>query len=1690
MDDPPRSRSFVEEIQTAEFTLPEKPADREGELVATILASTTDGVQDARALTIAALRELEASGEDDARRARIHLALGQIIEQRLDDHRRAAHHYLEAARLAPSNLAAIRASRRLFWRNQNWSMVVQLLDKELGLVSAPPARARLLFFKGRVFEEWLLSSERAQACYEEALKLDPSNRPLLLRLRRLAVRRGEPQAALEICRRAAAATKDRKYRGLLLAEMGRILEAEGDLEAAIATYGAAFVEDPSLAGARAPLKRLYHLRGRWSELTEVLLTEGEIATDERERVHSYLAAARLCRDHLGQADRALEIFARVKKIAPDDPAALRETAELYAIAGRYSELCETYQQLIECLHDNWERVLTHYRLGQVLEERLGREDEAIIHYRRAVSLDPTYVPALQSLGKLYQRRGLWAELITMNAAEAETVPDGESRAARFAALAELCETQLAELPRAVELHRRALASAAHHAPSERALERLYTAVEDWSSLSGLLESQLEQLSGPAAGRQLAELGRLCEERLKDHERAIGFFRRALEHLPGDPALYRALQRLHTRAGRFEEVLAALDQEIAVTTNESLAITLRHKAAEICETRLQRVDDAIARYRDILTRAATHWPTLSALGRIYYRLGKWQEVLALYRAEVEQRGISAARLAALLYKMADLYLEQIGDEESALAAYNRALEANPSYLPALQAVARIYRRREDWERLLPVMRRLAEVQSSAEQKAIALCEIGELCETRLGQLSVAVQYFRQGLELAPGNDVALTALLRIFSAEGRWREVVELYQRALGATTDEDASLYLLKRMGEVWEVRLLNPARAIDCYEQSLAMNAEDVESLEALARLYRRVGDFERLANAYERLAFRAKDSGEAVSYLYEAASVLELHLPEHDTTRIYERIAQQSPDEVPALEALDRLYRRKEDAAHRIKICDAWIGLEEDAETKSALLLEIAQAREQAEDLAGSGWVLGQAAALSENWVVVRELRRIRERLGQWEHVAQSLEQEGAASRNRVFKVEALMRAATLYQDRFGDLDRAAAVLGRVLEVDPFHDEAAVRLEQILVKREAWPELVEALRRRLEAAAAASRPGAGNTAQAQIELLARMAWIQREHLQQPAEGIATLMRAVQLDPNHLPTLLTLGELHLGLEQWQEAVEAYSRIVAVSDDPDVLRSAHFRLGDLWSERIGDARRAISSYQNVLAIAPDDVAALTKLYELFGRSKDWENAADVLTRLIEVESEPTLLVEHHAALAEIQEKGFGDPRLAAEQLQHALAIDPVNEEILARFSTLSAHLGDWGALADAIRSFLVALPADQEGRGIQYRVQLGEILRRRLGRTAEALEQFGVVSEIDPTNVEARLATAAILAEEGRFEEALAEHRDVQGIDGLNVESLSQMCTIWSRMGNHEMAYAVAGTLVCLGEAQEAEEQLYRERRAKGVRLPQTPPEPALLDRVLVHPGENAAGRRLLAVLGEIAHRLRPARLADWNVTKADRLPTRSEDPIKALAREVGLLLGLEREVEIFISPTRSREMDLLLTDPPSLVVGAGVMGAYSSLEVRFWMGVLLSYLRHRTFVAQGLSGAQLGGLLRAATLAAGPGELPDDERGDETTATARLIQRALSRRGRRALEDASHALAAAREPNVEEWSRALQHSALRTGLFVVGDVETAFAYLRRTDPALLKQRENDLVSSVRRSELGVELIHFWLSEDYHKLRR
>src|SRR6185503_2960838 len=103
-----------------------------------------------------------------------------------------------------------------------------------------------------------------------------------------------------------------------------------------------------------------------------------------------------------------------------------------------------------------ERVALMHRMGQIAEERLEDLDRAMDWYRRALDGDPSYVPALQALGKVYAQRQHWTALIAMHLGEAGSTRETSRKAAAHARVAEILERHLGNVDEAVEHHTRAL----------------------------------------------------------------------------------------------------------------------------------------------------------------------------------------------------------------------------------------------------------------------------------------------------------------------------------------------------------------------------------------------------------------------------------------------------------------------------------------------------------------------------------------------------------------------------------------------------------------------------------------------------------------------------------------------------------------------------------------------------------------------------------------------------------------------------------------------------------------------------------------------------------------------------------------------------------------------------------------------------------------------------------------------------------------------------------------------------------------------------------------------------------------------------------------------------------------------------------------------------------------------------------
>src|SRR5439155_25853456 len=118
--------------------------------------------------------------------------------------------------------------------------------------------------------------------------------------------------------------------------------------------------------------------------------------------------------------------------------------------------------------------------------------------------------------------------------------------------------------------------------------------------------------------------------------------------------------------------------------------------------------------------------------------RWAEA-----AELSERAAAAAgseleglRPAELLYEAGTIYAQHLGDEARAVAAFRRALDADPASRRPLTALAGVYRDHGRRPELLEVLQRLAAHETEPPARLSLQLEIAEVADAA-GSVEAAI-----------------------------------------------------------------------------------------------------------------------------------------------------------------------------------------------------------------------------------------------------------------------------------------------------------------------------------------------------------------------------------------------------------------------------------------------------------------------------------------------------------------------------------------------------------------------------------------------------------------------------------------------------------------------------------------------------------------------------------------------------------------------------------------------------------------------------------------------------------------------------------------------------------------------------------------------------------------------------------------
>ncbi len=855
------------------------------------------------------IRVLELGGElteDPAVRTMALYRVARLHSDRLGNAREAMNALERAAAIDPENPLVLTEMARVYERESRYDSLVEALQGLVLTLGEPREKLGVLHRIGALEQHRLGREEAAVHWYEAALKIDPTHVPTLQALAPIYRRAGAWERALRMHLDEAQRASEPERRAAAHVRVAELLEDQGRRDEAIEQHDRAMAASPGYTASFKALVRLLADAGRHRDLIELYERAVERAESPTRAITYLFKIGAVYEDLLGEPAQAAHAYQRILELDPDGLGAIHALQRATERAGRHAELVAALDMEIEKTKDDEHRVALLHRTGEVLDLKLEDRDGALKRYRQLLDIDPKYVPALTSVGRLYNAAGRWDDLLDIYERELE-VSEGPARVVLLQKMGELCEERLGREADAVTYYERAVRADSKHGPALNALERLLEARGDWEGLARVVEQQLAEASTDAAKARLAyRVGELREERLDDAKGAAKAYEAAAEADPGYRPALGALTRIRASAGEWGSLAQEIHKELATLEDRHLVLDAMMREGEVWAHDLSEPRKAIGRYEAVLERAPTNLGALLALEELYRRVGSWDALARVHAAQAKVFVDPKARSAALEAQARVMEAQGVGTPTDRMAVYDQLLEIEPAHPVALRALEQLALATGDRQRLAKVDERMAAISEDRALRAAHLTRLGETLEAL--ESPGALTAYRAALEADDHSLGATRGLSRIAESTEDPAILSEAARQEARVAADGAHAARLLTRSARVRGERLGDIDGAIEDLERALEVSPGHAESAQLLGQILRARGEHGRLADLLGRAATAAEDDAASAALWLEVARI-----QADDQHKVaaavgsLNRVLRRSPNHVPALKRLAEYHLRE---------------------------------------------------------------------------------------------------------------------------------------------------------------------------------------------------------------------------------------------------------------------------------------------------------------------------------------------------------------------------------------------------------------------------------------------------------------------------------------------------------------------------------------------------------------------------------------------------------------------------------------------------------------------------------------------------------------------------------------------------------------------------------------------------------------
>jgi serine/threonine protein kinase/lipopolysaccharide biosynthesis regulator YciM len=920
-----------------------------------------------------------------------------------------------------------------------------------------------------------------------------------------------------------------------------------------------------------------------------------------------------------------------------------------------------------------------------------------------------------------------------------------------------------------------------------------TALEEIRKQLGKYDEVVEMLvarseaspPGDVRARMMAEIGKLYAHELHDPEQALVAYTSALCEAPLASEYGRAIEALAgASARRWTEVLTAVaeaSRSDALSTTERSALLAQ--AGHWYDAKLGRADTALLAFQQILASDPASEVANEGLTHIYRRAQQWPELVEVLLARAAA-SVSPPRARDLRAEAAEILETRLNDGKRAKEICVAVLSEDPGHARAGDALARIAEASGDFETLVHVLERQADVRRGNERVAVVL-RMAEVYEEHLNNLAEATRRFDAAIALDPSNLDALKGLDRIFARTGKHRELLENLERQveLSATPRQKTSLY--ERIASIYDEEFLDHAKSAEALEAMLALDGASDNGLTHLARHYRALDKWEELVKLYDKHVNVTGDEARRVELMVARARVLADQIGSPDrATKAYEQVLERVPGHGGTLEALARLRELAGDSHAALSAIEALAARATTPAAQAEQWMRAARLLETRGDKDGA--IERYKLALEANpkdGQAAAALRNAYARRGDTQSLLALIDKELTFAEGNLAKARLHAEMARVYYPRLEDVERADVSAKRAFDLDPTNADALMVLGDLAFDAGRVLEATKYYETLVGRVGALPKEDAVRVIVQYLEASAKsLAPIQESAMLSAAspesQAAPPLSSRVPLPP---PSVV--NRVSVAIDSLQElaaddadAMERASRVAFQFADAQTARlmnerllaghsasltdsdraAALHRVGEAM-RRMGDGDAAIDRLRESADLDPSASPPLVALAKIYADQGAWDAVVRTKNRRLEVAS-GTERFELLLEIGDIEFTKLNDRTRASKTYVTALEERPDDRKLLTKLMQLYSEEKDWAKLVEVVVR-LAEFVEDAKQRA-KYMHTAAIVSSRQMGETEKALGFYDRALLADPTLTKA-------------LEEAL-ELRRVKG-DHEGVEKLLKM---------------------------------------------------------------------------------------------------------------------------------------------------------------------------------------------------------------------------------------------------------------------------------------------------------------------------